>query len=160
MSDFAIAWTLSRQRFVDTISDLNAAQLNWKLHSEALSIAQMALHVAGVEVFFLSQLTGQALNADETKIKDSAVNGVVNEKPFPFTEAELTPQFVLASLEHSKGFVKPIIESPTPEILKKEIISALGPIITGEAGFARLAFHSAYHQGPAYLIRTAPGFPA
>ena len=160
MSDFAKSWTLSRQRLIDTISDLSTPQLNWSLHPQALTIAQMAVHVAGVEIFFGSQLTGQAKNDLETRISRASTEGVVNENPFPFTDQEMSADFVLQALEISKGFVKHIIENPTPEILNKEIVSALGPIITGDGGFTRLAFHAAYHQGQAYQIRTAPGFPS
>jgi hypothetical protein len=53
----------------------------------------------------------------------------------------------------------PLIEQPTADILKKEIVSVLGPVITGEGAFARMAFHAAYHQGQVHMLRTAPGFP-
>lgn len=160
MSQFSLSWTLSRQRLLDTISDLNDEQLNWRIHDEALSIGQMTVHVAGVEMSFASQLLGAALDEEGKRLKSSATEGVVNDNPFPYSDSELTAGRVQELLSLSKGILEPIITSPSEEILKKEIVSALGPVITGEGAFTRLAFHSAYHQGQAYLIRTAPGFPA
>jgi hypothetical protein len=160
VSDFSLVWTLSRQRLVDTISDLNDEQLNWKIHDKALSIAQMAVHVAGVEYSFSTQLLGTELDEEGKKLKAAATEGVVNDNPFPYADSELTPLKVLALLSLSKITVLPIITEPTKEILEKELVSALGPVITGEGAFTRLGFHPAYHQGQAYLIRNAPGFPA
>ncbi len=159
MNDFSKAWTLSRSRFLETISDLNFAQLNWRVHPKALTIAEMAVHVAGVEVSFAAQLTDRVLDEVEAKLKAAAVDGVVNFDPFPYDPRDLTPAFVADSLEISRRIVAPIISVPTPAILEKEIVSVLGPRITGEGALTRLAFHAAYHQGQAHLIRTAPGFP-
>ncbi len=119
----------------------------------------MTVHVAGVELSFASQLLGTELDEEGKRVKSSATEGVVNDNPFPYSDAELTAAKVQEILALSKGLLEPIITSPTPQILTKEIVSALGPVITGEGAFTRLAFHSAYHQGQAYLIRTAPGFP-
>jgi hypothetical protein len=159
MTHYANSWALSRQRLLNAVLDLNDAQLSWRIHSKALSIGQMAVHVAGVEVSFSSQLTGRELSSEEKKIKASATDGVVNEKPFPYEDSELTPAKVSEILETGKRWLEPVITDPTPELLSKELVSALGPVITGDGALTRLAFHSAYHEGQAYLIRTAPGFP-
>lgn len=159
MSDYAASWALSRKRFVDEISGLSQAQLNWKLHPAALSIGEMALHVAGVEVSFGSQLSGAALDERGVRLKAAATEGVVNDEPFPFASQEITPDLVRESLEFSESLWKPLITEAKPEIRQKEIKSALGPMITGDGAFARLGFHSAYHQGQAYLTKTTPGFP-
>jgi hypothetical protein len=159
MTDFAISWELSRGRFVDTIADLNDEQLNWRIHPSALSIGEAALHVAGVEISFSSQLLGLSLSPKETKLKAAATDGVVNDKPFPFEEGEITRETVDDALTLARTFAEKIIVDPSPEVLKAEIVSALGPVITGKGALARFAFHPAYHQGQAYLIRTAPGFP-
>lgn len=119
----------------------------------------MAVHVAGVELSFASQLIGKGLSEEEARLKTAATDGVVNDKPFPFTAAELTPAAVAGQLARSKAVVEKVIEEARPDIRSREIVSALGPVITGEGAFARLAFHAAYHQGQAYLIRTSPGFP-
>jgi hypothetical protein len=159
MSDFASSWDLSRQRLLETISDLSDAQLNWRIHENALSIGQMAVHVAGVEMLFSSQLLDKQLEGEEARIRSSATDGVVNDKPFPFADSELTKATVQGALAASKKLVEPIITNPSSAILEKELISALGPVITGRGALTRLAFHSAYHQGQAYMMRTAPGFP-
>ena len=159
MSDFATTWNLSRQRFETEIKDLNDDQLRWRLHPTALSIGQMAIHLAGVEVSFVTQLLGETLSDEDQKLKSASSDGVVNDAPFPYPDAEITRELVQKALDTARAKVEPLIGSPTPEILVKEIKSALGPIVSGEGAFARLSIHPAYHQGQAYLIKNASGFP-
>lgn len=160
MSDFGITWTLTRGRLIEAFAKLNHAQLNWRLHPKALTIAESALHVAGVEISFAQQLTGVELNELELRIKAAATDGSINDKPFPFSVEEMTPAFVSSCFEIAKTFVEPLIDNPSAEVLAKELAGALGQKITGEGALSRLSMHPAYHQGQAYLIQTAPGFPA
>jgi hypothetical protein len=134
--------------------------LIWKIHPNALSIGQMAVHVAGVEVSFASQLLGLSLDEADLRLKAAATDGSVNDKPYPYSDDELTPEFVASTLAKGRELVGPMIEEASPEVRAKEIVSALGPVITGEGAFARLGFHPGYHQGQAYLIRMSPDFPA
>jgi len=159
MSDFAAAWQLSRQRLLETILDLNHEQLTWRIYPESLTIGEMALHVAGVEIFFTSQLLDLQLDEYGAKLKTTSTEGVVNKNPFPYTDADATPEAVRRALDYAKAMLEPLITNPSEAVLKKELVSALGPVITGYGGFTRLAFHPAYHQGQAYLIRMAPEFP-
>lgn len=117
------------------------------------------MHIAGVEVSFASQLLGEQPEGVDARIKAAATDGAVNDKPFPFTPDEITPELVAEALESGRRWVAPLMENPTAEIRSRELISALGPVITGEGALARLAFHAAYHQGQVYMITTAPGFP-
>ncbi|MCC7231189.1 MAG: DinB family protein [Fimbriimonadaceae bacterium] len=160
MTQFAISWRLSRGRFLDAIKDLNQEQLNWRLQPGSLTLGEAALHVAGVEVSFVSQLTDATLDDLRSKLKLAATEGVVNDNPFPFTADEITPELVAMSLDLAEQMARPLLENPSRAVLEKEIVSALGPVITGEGALARFAFHPGYHQGQAHLIRTAPGFPA
>lgn len=160
MSDFALSWSLSRKRLVDEVTGLSAEQLNWKIHPNCLSIGEMAIHVAGVETSFSSQLQGLTLDENAARLKMAATQGVVNDDPFPYTPAEITPEFVSSALALGESMCQSMIEDASTEIRGREIKSALGPMISGEGALARLGFHSAYHQGQAYLIKTAPGFPA
>lgn len=159
MTDFALSWTMSRQRFVDEIKDLNAEQLNWKIHEGALSIGQMAMHLAGVEVSFISQLKGMELAGLEAKIKSAAADGIVNDHPCPFTDEEITPASVAEVLEIAKTLAGPLIIEPTEQELGGQVKSVLGPIIDGKGVLTRLGFHAAYHQGQAYTYKTSPNFP-
>ena len=160
MSEFAASWALSRQRFLDAISDLNQEQLNWRLHAGTLTLGEAAIHVAGVEISFASQLLGLDLSESEQRIKAAATDGVVNEKPFPYAPDEISPAAVQEALAKSKEILEPVISAPSDELRSKQIVSALGPVIDGNGAFARLGFHAGYHQGQAHLIRTAPGFPS
>lgn len=117
------------------------------------------MHVAGVEVSFVSQLTDTPLNELQTRIKATATDGVVNDKPFPFSSEEITPELVAESLTLAEKMTLSIIDEPSETLLQREVVSALGPVITGEGALARFAFHPGYHQGQAYQIKNAPGFP-
>jgi hypothetical protein len=160
MTQFAMAWRLCRGRFVSELEGLSQAQLNWRIYPGALTIGEMALHVAGVEISFISQLTGTDLDAFQTRLKSAATEGVVNENPFPFPPAEITPETVRHALEVAESMTAPVIDHPSEELLRIEIKSALGPMITGEGALTRFAFHPGYHQGQAYQIRSSPGFPS
>ena len=160
VSDFEATWRLVRGRFEESVSGLTQNQLNWRLHPDSLTLAEMAVHVAGVETSFASQLTGQDLSPLETRIKAAATDGAVNDNPFPFTPEELTPTFVAEALSIGRAMAEPIVCNPTEALRSKQIVSALGPVIDGTGALCRLSFHPGYHQGQAYLIRTAPGFPS
>jgi hypothetical protein len=159
MSDLHAAYQLSRTRLEQEIAGLSADQLRWRPHATALSIGEMALHVAGVEISFVHQLTGAELDESAERLRLCATEGVVNENPFPLGEAEIDPQCVSGSLELARTMAEPILENPTAEIRAREIKSALGPMIDGLGAVSRMAFHPAYHQGQAYSYKTDPNFP-
>lgn len=159
MTDFLDSYNLCRKRFAESVLGLKQAQLNWRLHDQVLTIGESAIHVAGVEMWFIHQLTGEAFAGYE-RVMQSATAGVVNDEVFPFTPEEITPEFVAEVLENAEAAVRPHLENPSAEFLAKEIKSALGPIINGRGALARLAFHPGYHHGQVYMIITAPGYPA
>lgn len=159
MNDFAASWSLSRKRLEDEIAGLNQAQLNWRIHPGSLTIGEMVIHVAGVEMSFGSQLTGESLDEQGEKLKRAATEGVVDRAPFPYSSEEITPEAVADALARGRAIWEPIVSAATPESRGRQIKSALGPMISGEGAFARLGFHSGYHQGQAYLIKTMPDFP-
>ena len=160
MSDFAVSYRLCRTRFEDAVLDLSAEQLNWRMHAGTLTLGEAALHVAGVEVSFLGQLRGEALEGLDARLKSAATDGVVNDKPFPFSPEEITPDLVKDVLAIARAKVEAVIDAIPEDLRSKTIVSALGPEIDGTGAFARLAFHPGYHQGQAHLVRTAPGFPS
>ncbi|MES1227372.1 MAG: hypothetical protein ABUL72_01800, partial [Armatimonadota bacterium] len=80
--------------------------------------------------------------------------------PFPFSADEITPARVASALEWTHELVKPHIANPSPEFLSSELVSALGPVITGEGALARFAFHPGYHHGQAYQIQQSPSYPS
>lgn len=159
MSDFDASYQISRKRFEDAVLGLSQEQLNWRLHPGVLTIGEMALHVAGVEVSFISQLKSLELEPFQAKLKQAATEGVVNENGFPFSESEITPETVSHALQIGRAHVESVIGNPSHELRSRTIKSALGPMIDGTGALARLAFHPGYHQGQAHLIATAPGFP-
>ena len=159
MSDFSATWSLVRGRLINDIAGLTTEQLNWRLHPGTLTIGEMVIHVAGVEISFASQLLGETPEGLEARLKASATDGSVNDKPFPFAVEEITPEFVAEALAVALAKVEPLITNPDP-YRDVQIVSALGPTIDGSGAFARLAYHPGYHQAQVHMIRTAPGFPA
>ncbi len=160
MSDFETSWNISRPRFETEVKDLTPAQLNWRIHPNCLTIGEMAMHVAGAEVNFISQLLGTPLEGFDARLASAATDGVVNEEPTPFPPEEINGELVQMALARAKEIAGPVIANPSEAVLSKQIVSVLGPVIDGRGALGRLAFHSAYHQGQAYLIKGAPGFPA
>ena len=159
MSDYAVTWNLSRGRFVEAVSGLSAEQLNWRLHPNALTIGEMAFHVAGVEASFVRQLLDVELEPDLLRLSKAATDGAVNDLPFPYEASEITPESVQHALKATRSLVEPVITEASRIVRDKQIVSALGPVIDGNGALARFAFHPGYHQGQVYLIRSAPGFP-
>ena len=158
--DFSVSWELSRGRFDQEVLCLSDTQLAYRLYPGSLSIGEMALHVAGVEVWFLYQMQGEPVPEALASVAKCATEGVVNDNPFPFENAHITPALVAETLATAAALVKTVIYAPPEAQLSIELKSALGPIITGRGALARIGFHSAYHHGQAYQIKNAPGFPA
>jgi hypothetical protein len=158
MTDFEATWRLVRGRFDEAVAGLSQEQLNWRLQPDALTLGEMAVHVAGVEVSFVSQLLQSEPDEFGRRISAASTDGVVNEKPFPFTPDEITPAMVTQALELGRKMAESVVIDPDP-IRDRQIRSALGPMVDGTGALARLAYHPGYHQGQAQLIKTAPGFP-
>ncbi|MEQ1821886.1 MAG: DinB family protein [Fimbriimonadaceae bacterium] len=159
MSDFQLTWELVRGRLEQALEGLNQTQMNYRLQPESLTIGEMVLHVVGAEMSFVSQLKSDALTGTDARLAACATEGVINDTPFPFEAAEITPEFVNEALKRGREYAGPAISEPDP--YRETIIkSALGPMINGSGAFARLAYHPAYHHAQVYLIKTSPGFPA
>lgn len=158
MLDFEESYNLCRGRFGEAVSGLSQAQLNWKLHDNALSIGQMAIHVAGVEVWFTAQCLGTELDEFESKVAKCATDGSVNDLPFPYSDSEITPKLIQDALMLGEKAARTLFDQEA-KIREVELKSALGPMITGSGAMARMAFHPGYHHGQAYQIISAPGFP-
>jgi hypothetical protein len=159
MEDFELTWRLTRGRFDDTVKGLTQEQLNWRLHPGALTIGEMVVHVAGVEVFFIRQLTDTPVDEFGQKVSDASTEGVVNDNPFPISPVELTPELAERALALARLMVESTLANPASIPEGKEIKSALGPTIDARGAFARLAYHPGYHQGQAHILKTAPAFP-
>lgn len=159
MVDFRAPYELARGRFDEAVLALSAAQLNFRLIPDSLTIGESALHVVAAELSFLSGLLGLDLTDEESRIVRCLKDGVMNDAPFPFTAEEITPELVRHALGLSRDRVISTMASPPAGFEERTVVSAFGPLITGEGAMARLAFHPAYHHGQAYLILSSPDFP-
>lgn len=160
MKDFHAAWTISRGRFLAEIEGLSAAQLNWRLYPGSLTIGEAAMHSAGVEAKFGAAIQQVELDPFLARIASAATDGVTNDKPFPYSTDEITPELVARALKATGDLLGPALSDPTAERRSVSMVSALGPVITGEGAMARLTFHAAYHQGQTYQLKNHPEFPA
>lgn len=160
MLDFLATYQLTRGRFDDAVHGLNHAQLNFRLHPDTLTIGEMALHVAGVEFFVLAQLLDKELNEQLDRVRKCARDGALNDAPFPYPSGEITPELIKWALSEGRTLTELALNNITPELRAKQNESALGPIIDGTGAFARLSYHSGYHQGQIWMIKSAPNFPA
>lgn len=158
-SDFLASYELCRGRFDQEIGGLTDEQLRFRLYPGSLSIGEMALHLAGVEIWFAHQIDGREVPENLSRIVKCATEGVVNDAPFPYALDEIDGELVAESLAAAYGMVVEILSSPTPQRVERSIQSALGPVIDGYGAMARFAFHPAYHHGQAYQIMQSPGFP-
>lgn len=156
------SWKLCRGRFDDAVLGLNDAQLNFRLHPGTLTIGEMALHVAGVEVYFTSQLLDLNLDEELTRLMQCSTEGAVNDHPFPYASEAITADKVAWGLSTGREYAEKLFQAvdADPSLLEKSLVSALGPVITGDGALARWGFHPGYHHGQIYLIITAPGYPA
>ncbi len=159
MSDFSETWALVRGRFEKALEGMDQRQLNWRIHPDTLTLGEMAIHVAGAEVNFISQLLDTPLDEYHQRLKAASTAGIINDDPFPFSPEEITPESVRAALDAGKAMCEPIITNTPDAVRKKQIVSVLGPVIDGTGALARLAYHPGYHQGQAHMIKSAPGFP-
>jgi hypothetical protein len=158
MSDFSVTWDLVRGRFLGSLEGLSDAQLNWRLHPKSLTLGEAAIHVAGVEMFFASQLQEDSLYGLDARVAQASTQGVVNDLEFPFGDEEINGELVQQILDRAAAYLRPLMEDPDAW-RSRSIVSALGPVIDGTGAFARLAYHPAYHHAQVYLISTSPNFP-
>lgn len=158
MTQYFNSWELSRGRFDQCIFGFTTNGLNYRLYPGCLTAGEMAIHVAGVEIFFAGQMLGCTFSEYE-EVSAAARDGVVNDNPFPVPASKITPEYVKSVLDAAREIVLPLLQNPISEQLNVEMVSALGPIISGEGALARFAFHPGYHHGQAYMISQAPGFP-
>lgn len=160
VSDYLSPWRLGRDRFVASFEGLSESQLRFVADYYPNSIGQLAIHVAGSEVFMaLNILQLEPRDDFERKVYHSVTDGMLNDKVFPFEAHEITRETIGQALRLGESLIEPLLQNPTPEHRKVRFGSPLGPEIDGDGAFARMTFHASYHQGQVYIIRNAPNFP-
>jgi uncharacterized damage-inducible protein DinB len=158
MTDFAAIYKISRGRMMQAIEGLSDEQLRWRPHSDANSIFQMLMHVAGGELFFASRLLDKQLTEEEKRIERCARDKVINDEPFPFSDEEASLALLTSALDRSNAMVQPMMDDPEPW-REKQIETPLGPTDFAQGIFARIAQHPAYHTGQVWVYRFDPRFP-
>ncbi|MBN8689608.1 MAG: hypothetical protein J0L72_02320 [Armatimonadetes bacterium] len=152
MTDFLTTYRLTRQRFDDLVRSFPEQHFHHRIVAETLTMAEMAMHVAGVEIYVITSLLVRETNEWEKRMIGCAFNGVVNNNPFPFSESEMTRESMLNALDEARKLTESVMSSGDDSIRRREIKSVLGPMIDGDGAMARLCAHPFYHQGQGYLI--------
>lgn len=162
MNGFLLIWEFTRERLEQAWSDLTPEQLHWRMNDEAMTIAEMLLHIASAEHYMGHRMRGEdprATAADE-QLDRAVTDSFLNDLPYPFSKEEMTKEFIHRTLAKTAAEVRPVIEKLDKEMLERRFISPLGPEIDGLGGLQRICQHSAYHTGQIWQIRLSPGFPA
>ncbi len=163
MTIYAEVWNFTRARLAEAIEGLSEEQLSWRLYPEAHTIFEMVYHVAGVEHYWSSRMTGRDPAAtDFEALLDLAVHGGFLREGVggPFREAKY---LTAAALDQAIAFtgerVRLIMENPTEAQLAMVLESPVGDSVTGAQGLARLSQHASYHTGQIWLASMSPRFP-
>lgn len=159
MSDFGDTWRLTRGRFDDAVRGLSPEQLNWRIHPNSLTLGEMALHVAGVEINYVGQLLGTQWQGDDDRLRRASYEGVVDDAPFPYPASEINAELIESALSRARELVESLIDQIDDDVRARQVKTVLGPTVDGTGVFTRIAHHPGYHQGQAHLIKSAPGFP-
>lgn len=161
MSDLGSVWLFTRSRLAPAHEGLTARQLLWQPYVSGHCIAEYLLHIAGAEHYWAARLTGRepAATEFEAKLDRAVIDGFLEDRPFPFASYELTRDTIERALAFTFDEIKPVFDTPTPEMLEMPLVSPIGDPVTGQAGLIRLAQHAAYHTGQIWLLRQHPGFP-
>ena len=158
MNGFADTYRISHARMLQSIDGLRTEQLVWRPHPRALSIFEMLMHVAGGEMFFSARLLCRGLSDEEKRIESCARDRVINDSPFPFSDAEAALPLLASTLERTHALVQPMMDDPGSWV-NKQIETPLGPVDSAPGIFARIAQHPAYHTGQIWIYRNDPRFP-
>lgn len=159
MWEIAEVWHFTRKRLAQAIEGLDDTQLNFRLFPNAHSIAEYLYHVAGGELYWVHHLGGRPVEDDfESRLLRCITDSFLNELPFPLPQNACTREQVLQALEVTFQLLRPLIENPTPEILKKRVVSPIGDSIDGREALIRIAQHASYHTGQIWLIRMSQGW--
>lgn len=153
----------TRERLAGAWEDLEEEQLHWVPWSGAHSIAKILAHVAGAEHYLGSRILGiePASNEEDARLDRAVVASFIEEdEPFPYTEDELTPDFLKSLLERSGAVARRAVSNPTEEQLLRQFRAPLGNLITGRQALWRMAQHAGYHTGQVWTYRQHPDFPS
>jgi len=162
MSPYGEVWRFTRERLAQALEGLTPAQLVWRPHPGACSIGEMTYHMAGSEVWFSDRLGPQppVLTPYSERIEARVRARFITDAPFPFEDADMTPDRLKTALEFSGDRFRPIVDAPTPEMLERPVETPLGATVPGVAGLWRVVQHPAYHTGQIWVYRQDPEFPA
>lgn len=163
MTQFAEVWNFTRARLAEAIEGLSEEQLAWRLYPDAHNVFEVVYHVAGVEHFWTSRLTGNNPSATEYEaLLDLAVHGGFLREGVggPFREPKyLTAKALDDTLAFTAERLRPLIECPTEAQLKMVLTGPTGETVLGCEALAQVAQHASYHTGQIWLASMSPKFP-
>lgn len=160
--DIGEVWLFTRSRLGASWEDLDELELSWRPSHNNHSIAEILVHIAAAEHYWVTRLMGRSTDSDEFQNKlDRAVRqGFLIDGEFPFGEDELNRDLVSKALEFTFREIETVMTNPTTDLLEMKLKSPIGDNVTGKEGLIRLAQHAGYHTGQIWLMRMLPNFPA
>lgn len=163
MSQFAEVWNFTRARLAEAIEGLSEEQLAWRLYPDAHNVFELVYHVAGVEHYWATRLTGLNPSATEYEaLLDLAVHGGFLRPGVggPFRESKhLSARALNETLDFTEARLKPVMENPTDAQLQMVLSSPTGQEVVGHEALAQIAQHASYHTGQIWLASMSPKFP-
>lgn len=155
-------WRLTRRRLSQGIEDLNDEQWHWRPHSQAHTIAEICVHLAGAEHYWWARMCEIAPTSNEfdPKLDRAVIDGFLEDHPFPYTSHELTHEFVLERLTLMCSRIDVLYQGATEAQLSMPVRSPIGDDIDGYEGLLRLSQHAGYHTGQIWQMRLRPDFPS
>lgn len=160
MSPYGEIWNFTRERLAQAYTDLTDEQLRWRPEPGVHNIGEWIYHVAGVECWFASKMTGLAASENLDKMAQAARAGFITEGEFPYSDADMTVAALTQALNDSAAMIRPVMESPTQEQLTMPVETVIGPVVEGVGCLWRVAQHSAYHTGQIWVYRFDSRFPS
>lgn len=159
MSPYGEVWKFTRERLVQSFRDLTPAQLTWRPFREGHNIGEMLYHVAGVECWFGTKMTGLQPEGEVARLVLAARASYITDEPSPFGDTDMNVADIEAALARGAATIEQVITNPTAEQLSMDVETVIGPVVPGVACLWRVAQHAAYHTGQIWTYRQNPGFP-
>lgn len=157
----ANVWQFTRVRLDHALEGLTDGQWHWRAHSCAHSIAEIAMHIASAEFYWWSRIVNLRFDSPDydQRLDRAVIEGFLSEAAFPYSQEELTIEFVNCVLKKMHGRIEELFRHISDSQLSMTMTSPIGDTLTAYGGLTRLSQHAGYHTGQIWFMRMLPNFP-
>ena len=160
MSPYGEIWQFTRERLAQSYQDLSPSQILWRPYPGGHNAGELIYHIAGVEAWFATRMTGGDATADVQRLMEAARATFITEDSFPYGDDDMEMARLDAVLAQAADLVGPVVRNPTEGQLTMDVETVIGPVVSGVACLWRLAQHAAYHTGQIWTYRQDPDLPS